>query len=53
MGQDVEKLQELIDQHDRIVFFGGPEFLQKVEFRIFGVWTVCIIRNMIIRRRLF
>ena len=23
MGQDVEKLQELIDQHDRIVFFGG------------------------------
>ena len=53
MGQDVEKLQELIDQHDRIVFFGGLEFLQKVEFRIFGVWTVCIIRNMIIRRRPF
>lgn len=23
MGRDVEKLQELIDQHDRIVFFGG------------------------------
>lgn len=23
MGQDVEKLQELIDQHDRIVFLGG------------------------------
>ena len=23
MGQDVKKLQELIDQHDRIVFFGG------------------------------
>lgn len=23
MEQDVEKLQELIDQHDRIVFFGG------------------------------
>ena len=30
MGQDVEKLQELIDQHDRIVFLVGPEFLQKV-----------------------
>ena len=42
MGQDVKKLQELIDQHDRIVFFGGA-----------GVWTVCIIRNMIIRRRPF
>lgn len=53
MGQDVEKLQELIDQHDRIVFLVEPEFLQKVEFRIFGVWTVCIIRNMIIRRRPF
>ena len=23
MGQDVEKLQELVDQYDRIVFFGG------------------------------
>ena len=52
MGQDVEKLQELIDQHDRIVFFGGA-CPQKAEFRIFGVWTVCIIRNMIIRRRPF
>ena len=23
MEQDVEKLQELVDQYDRIVFFGG------------------------------
>ena len=34
-------------------FLVGPEFLQKVEFRIFGAWTVCIIRNMIIHRRPF
>ena len=43
-------------------FLVGPEFLQKVEFRIFGVWTGSriseartgfIIRNMIIRRRPF
>ena len=34
-------------------FLVGPEFLHKVEIRIFGVGTVCIIRNMIIRRRLF
>ena len=53
MGQDVEKLQELIDNMTGSYFLVGPEFLQKVEFRIFGVWTVCIIRNMIIRRRLF
>ena len=34
MGQDVEKLQELIDQHDRIVFFGGAgvNALPRAEF---------------------
>ena len=53
MGQDVEKLQELIDQHDRIVFLGGAGVSTESGIRIFGVWTVCIIRNMIIRRRPF
>ena len=51
--KDVEKLQELIDQHDRIVFFGGAGVSTESGIPDFGVWTVCIIRNMIIRRRPF
>ena len=29
MEQDVEKLQELVDQYDRIVFFGGAGVLYR------------------------
>ena len=42
MSKEVERLQELIDQYDNIVFFGGA-----------GVSTDFIIRSMIIRRKLF
>ena len=34
MEQDVEKLQELVDQYDRIVFFMVQESLPRVGFRI-------------------
>ena len=40
-------LQQLIDSHHRIVFFGV--FPPKAAFRISAAWTVCTIRNTLIR----
>ena len=40
MDEKIVKLQELIDGHDNIVFFGGA-----------GVSTESVIRNMIFHRR--
>ena len=42
-------LQQLIDSHHRIVFFGGQVFPPKAAFRISAAWTVCTIRNTLIR----
>ena len=53
MSKEVERLQELIDQYDNIVFFGGEEFLRRAGSRIFEARTDFIIRSMIIRRKLF
>ncbi len=51
MEQDVEKLQELVDQYDRIVFFGGAGVSTESGIRIFEVWMDFIIRNMTTHRR--
>ena len=47
MSKEVERLQELIDQYDNIVFFGGAGVSTES-----GI-TDFIIRSMIIRRKLF
>lgn len=51
MEKEIEKLQELIDSSNRIVFLAVRECPQRAAFRIFEVWTGCIISSMIIRRR--
>ena len=54
MEKEIERLQELIDTHDNIVFFGGAGVsTERAEFRIFAVWTDFTIRNMIILRKPF
>lgn len=53
MSKEVERLQELIDQYDNIVFSEEQEFLRRAESRIFEARTDFIIRSMIIRRKLF
>ena len=45
MAGEVERLQELVDKYDNIVFFGGAES------RISEVRTDFIIRNMTILRK--
>lgn len=53
--QDVnqeEILKQWIQESNNIVFFGGAGVSTESGIRIFGVRTVCIIRNMRIRRRL-
>ena len=52
MENGIAKLQELVDQYDNIVFFGGAGVSTgKRGFRISEARTGCIIRPMIIRRR--
>ena len=51
MNDKMEQFVKWVEESDNIVFFGGAGV--KAEFRIFGVWTVCIIRNMTIRRKPF
>lgn len=53
MTKEVEKLQELIDNHDNIVFFGGAGVWsqQKAASRISGAKTGCIIWNTNIHQR--
>ena len=53
MAGEVEKLQELVDNYDNIVFLVEQEFPQRAGFRISEVRTGCIIRSMITRRRQF
>ena len=48
-----EKLKELINGSNNIVFFGGAVSRQKAGFLIFEVRTDFITRSMIIRRKLF
>lgn len=43
MTKEIEKLQELIDNHDNIVFFGGAGSQQKAASRISEARTGCII----------
>lgn len=44
MSPEVERLKELIDNSDNIVFFGEREYQQKVIFLISEVKTVYIMR---------
>ena len=50
MNKEIEKLQEIIDDSENIVFFGGAGYLQRAIFRIFEVRTACISRNTSIHR---
>lgn len=53
MDEKIMKLQELIDGHDNIVFFGGAGvFDREPGFRISVLRMDFIIRNMTFRRRL-
>lgn len=53
MEKDIEKLQELTDRYDRIVFLEGRGYLRRAGFQIFGALMVCIIRSMSTRRKQF
>ena len=53
MSKEVERLQELIDQYDNIVFFGGAGVSTESGIPDFEARTDFIIRSMIIRRKLF
>lgn len=53
MDEKIQKLKEIIDGSDNIVFLEEQEFPQKVVFRILEVWTDYTIRNMIIHRKQF
>ena len=48
MNKEIEKLQEIIDDSENIVFFGGAGV--STIFRIFEVRTACISRNISIHR---
>lgn len=48
-----ELLRQWIADSDNIVFSGEPVCQRRAEYQISEVWTVCIIRNMIIHRRQF
>lgn len=51
--KEVKELQELINNHDNIVFLEGPEYQLKAEFRISEVRTDYITRNTITRQKRF
>ena len=51
MGNEIEKLQKIIDESRNIVFFGGAGVSTESGIRIFEARTDCITRNMITRRR--
>ena len=53
MSRETEKLQEILDSHRRVVFFGGAGVSTESGIPDFRSVDGCIIRNMIIRRRLF
>ena len=53
MSKEVERLQELIDQYDNIVFFGGAGVSTESGIPDFRSQDGLIIRSMIIRRKLF
>lgn len=47
MGNEIEKLQKIIDESRNIVFFGGAGVSTESGIRIFEARTDCITRNMI------
>ena len=51
MGNEIEKLQKIIDESRNIVFFGGAGVSTESGIRIFEARTDCITRNMITRRK--
>ena len=51
--KEVKELQELINNHDNIVFFGGAEYQLKVESRISEARTDYITRNTTTRQKRF
>ena len=51
MKDKIAQLQEIIDQYDNIVFFGGAGVSTESGIRIFVPRTGFIIRNMIFPRR--
>ena len=53
MDEKIVKLQELIDQHDNIVFLEEQVYRRRVESRISEAWTDCITNSTITRRRRF
>lgn len=53
MAGEVEKLQELVDNYDNIVFFGGAGVSTESGIPDFRSQDGCIIRSMITRRRQF
>ena len=44
---EIEKLQEIIDNSNKIVFFGGAKYLQNLEFLTSEVPMACTALNLI------
>lgn len=53
MNDKMEQFVKWVEESDNIVFFGGAGVSTESRNSGFGVWTVCIIRNMTIRRKPF
>ena len=51
MDEKITKLQQLIDEHDNIVFFGGAGVSTESGIPDFRSQDGCIIRNMIFHRK--
>ena len=51
MAGEVERLQELVDKYDNIVFFGGAGVSTESGIRISEVRTDFIIKNMTILQK--
>ena len=50
MNKEIEKLQEIIDDSENIVFFGGAGVSTESNIPDFEVQTACISRNISIHR---
>ena len=53
MDEKIQKLKEIIDGSDNIVFFGGAGVSTESGVPDLEVWTDYTIRNMIIHRKQF
>ncbi len=51
VDKKIEKLKEIIDASENVVFLAEPVCRRKAESRISEAWMVCTTRNINIRRK--